>query len=285
MGQSKLFQGTIPVSISSPWLGDSSSAGAPTAVVPRDAENRLEAHVSNADSPGLTGFSGRVALVTGAGRGIGKRIAEVLRDLGADVVATDLRSPEIDGVLGVEMDVADEAQVEAGFFRIERELGTAEILVLNAGILRLEKLEETTLESWRTTLDINLTGSFLVARRALGPMRQKRYGRIVGIGSSAGKTGGSSPAAAYAASKAGLMVLMKAIAVEYASAGITANALAPALIETEMMRGIAQFAERIPVGRTGTPDDVAWAAAFLCSAQAGFITGEVVDVNGGFLID
>jgi 3-oxoacyl-[acyl-carrier protein] reductase len=81
------------------------------------------------------------------------------------------------------------------------------------------------------------------------------------------------------------MALMKAIAVEYASAGITANALAPALIETKMMQGIAQFAERIPVGRTGTTDDVAWAAAFLCSAQAGFITGEVVDVNGGFLID
>jgi 3-oxoacyl-[acyl-carrier protein] reductase len=241
--------------------------------------------VSNADSPGLTGFRGRVALVTGAGRGIGKRIAEVLRDLGADVVAADLRSPEIDGVLGVEMDVADEVQVEAGFSQIERELGIAQILVLNAGILRLEKLEATKLESWRTTLDINLTGSFLVARRALGPMREKHYGRIVGIGSSAGKTGGSSPAAAYAASKAGLMALMKAIAVEYASAGITANALAPALIETEMMQGIAQFAERIPVGRTGTTDDVAWAAAFLCSAQAGFITGEVVDVNGGFLID
>jgi 3-oxoacyl-[acyl-carrier protein] reductase len=116
-------------------------------------------------------------------------------------------------------------------------------------------------------------------------MRERRYGRVVAIGSSAGKSGGSSPAAAYAASKAGVMALVKSIAVEYAAAGVTANALAPALIETEMMQGISQFVEQIPVGRAGTPDDVAWATAFLCSAQAGYITAEIVDVNGGFLID
>jgi 3-oxoacyl-[acyl-carrier protein] reductase len=234
---------------------------------------------------GLTGFTGRVALVTGGSRGIGRRIAEVMRDLGASVAAADIQAPEIDGVVGIQMDVTDEAQVESGFAQIERELGVVQLLVLNAGILRLEKLEETTLESWQATLDVNLTGSFLVARRALGPMRASGYGRIVGIGSSAGKTGGSSPAASYAASKAGLMTLMKAIALEYAPVGITANALAPALIETEMMRGISQFVDRIPIGRPGTPDDVAWTVAFLCSAEAGFITGEVVDVNGGFLID
>jgi 3-oxoacyl-[acyl-carrier protein] reductase len=233
----------------------------------------------------LSGYEGRVAVVTGAGRGIGRQIAELLRDLGATVAAADLSAPALDGILGVELDVADEQSVERGFSLIERELGVVQLLVLNAGILRLEGLEETTLESWRATIDVNLTGSFLVARRSLRGMREAGYGRIVAIGSSAGKSGGSSPAAAYAASKAGVMALVKAIAREYARVGITANALAPALIETEMMAAISKFAEQIPVGRTGTPADVAWTVAFLASAEAGFITGEVVDVNGGFLID
>ena len=153
------------------------------------------------------------------------------------VVAADLDPPVLEGILGVSMDVTNEGDVDAGFSLIERELGVVQILVLNAGILRLEKLEETTLASWRSTLDVNLTGAFLVARRALGGMREFGYGRIVAIGSSAGKSGGSSPAAAYAASKAGIMALVKSIAVEYAAVGVTANALAPALIETEMMKG------------------------------------------------
>jgi NAD(P)-dependent dehydrogenase (short-subunit alcohol dehydrogenase family) len=233
----------------------------------------------------LSGFAGRVALVTGAGRGIGKEVAELLRDLGARVAATDLSGPMVDGTLSVVLDVSDEASVANAFSAVEQELGTVSLLVLNAGILRLEGLEDTTLESWRATIDVNLTGSFLVARRALHGMRDAKYGRVVAIGSSAGKSGGSSPAAAYAASKAGVMALIKSIAREYAPMGITANALAPALIDTDMMSGISSLVAHIPVGRPGQPQDVAWTVAFLCSAEAGFITGEVVDVNGGFLID
>ncbi len=233
----------------------------------------------------LDGIAGRVAFVTGGGRGIGRAIAETLRDQGARVADGDLRAPELDGVLGVELDVTAPDSIEAAFDRIETELGAVELLVLNAGIYVVEPFEETTLESWRRTIDVNLTGAFLCARRALPKMREARYGRIVAIGSSAGKTGGKRHAAAYGASKAGIMVLAKSIASEYAEHGITANALAPALIDTEMNAGLPDLTSLIPVGRLGRAEEVAAVVAFLCSTQAAFVTAEVVDVNGGFLVD
>lgn len=116
-------------------------------------------------------------------------------------------------------------------------------------------------------------------------MKNNNYGRIVSIGSSAGKTGGSKDTAAYGVSKAGVHALAKAIATEYAPFGVTSNALAPALINTDMVKGIADLADKIPVGRLGEASDVARAALFLLSESSSFITGEVMDVNGGFLID
>lgn len=233
----------------------------------------------------LDGIESRVALVTGGAQGIGRRVSETLRDLGARVATGDLRAPELDGILGVELDVTSEPSVEACFARVEAELGPVELLVLNAGIFVIEPLEETTLDSWRRTLDVNLTGAFLCARRALPSMRERGYGRLVAIGSSAGKTGGAKSVAAYAASKAGIMVLAKSIASEYARTGVTSNALAPALIDTDMVKSMPDMADKVPIGRLGTPQDVADAVAFLCSSHAGYITGEVMDVNGGFLID
>ena len=233
----------------------------------------------------LDGIEGRVALVTGGGRGIGRAIAETLRDQGARVADGDLRAPEVEGVLGVELDVTRSDSVDAAFERVESELGPVELLVLNAGVYIVEPFEETSLESWQRTIDVNLTGAFICARRALPVMRERRFGRIVAIGSSAGKTGGKKHAAAYGASKAGIMVMAKAIASEYAEHGITANALAPALIDTEMVAGIRDLVGLIPVGRLGTPEEVAGVVAYLCSTQAAYITGEVVDINGGFLID
>jgi len=233
----------------------------------------------------LQGLTGRVAMVTGAGRGIGLRIAETLAAQQATVVAADLVPPATEGLHGVTMDVSIEESVERAFAVTEAQHGSVEILVLNAGIFEVQPLADTTLDSWRRTLAVNLDGPFLCARRALGGMRSRGYGRIVAVGSSAGITGGNVACAAYAASKAGLMTLIKSIAQEYGSDGITANAVAPALIVTPMVKNIEHLADHVLVGRLGQPDDVAACVAFLCSAHAGYLTGEIVDVNGGFLID
>lgn len=233
----------------------------------------------------LDGIEGRVALVTGGRRGIGLCIAETLRDLGARTAACDLEPPQIDGVLGLAADVTDEAQVDSAVAAIEQELGPVELFVSNAGILIAEPLERTAPEAWRRLIDINLTGAYLCARRVLPGMRKAGYGRVVVIGSSAGKTGGGTASAAYSASKAALMTFAKSIAKEYAGDGVLSNAVAPALIDTEMIAGIEDLRSRIPLQRYGRPQEVADVVAFLCSAHAGFITGEIVDVNGGFVMD
>jgi NAD(P)-dependent dehydrogenase (short-subunit alcohol dehydrogenase family) len=232
----------------------------------------------------LNGFAGRGALVTGGARGIGREIAERLRDLGAQVAVGDLRAPDVTGCVGILMDVTSEESVTQGVGQAREALGSIDILVLNAGVFVIEPFEETTVESWQRSIAINLTGGFLVAREVLPGMREAGYGRVVSIGSSAGITGGAKSVAAYGASKAGLMALAKAIASEYAPYGVTSNALAPTLIDTDMIKDMADLASKVPVGRLGQPAEVADLVAFLCSEHAGFITGAVVDINGGFLI-
>jgi len=232
----------------------------------------------------VDGLQDRVAVVTGGGRGIGLCIAQALTANGALVATLDLTPPEVPGILGLEADVSDEAAVDAAFAEIERKLGAPSVLVLNAGIMPLVRLEETSTQLWERTLAINLTGSFLVARRTLPGMRALGYGRVIAIGAAAGKSGGAR-SAAYAASKAGLMTLAKSIAIEYAKDGITSNIVAPALIDTEARAGARDLASRVPVGRLGTPEEVAALVVFLASGESGYITGEVVDINGGSLID
>ena len=241
---------------------------------------------------GFGGVAGRTAAVTGAAQGIGRAVADALLAGGARAALLDIRSPDdrqaldqAENTMFVECDVTSELSVDAAFTLVESTWGGVDILVNNAGIFAIQPLEETDLDDWNRMMAVNLTGCFLCSRRALPQMRERQWGRIISIGSSAGKTGGSKNTAAYGASKAGVMALAKAIATEYAPWGITSNALAPALIDTDMVAGIADLADRIPVGRLGRPTDVAQAVLFLAGDQAEFITGEVMDVNGGFLID
>lgn len=238
------------------------------------------------------GVNGRVVAVTGGSKGIGRAIGDTLRAAGARVAYLDVWAPDDeaelvahDDAIFVQCDVADESSVDAAFTSIESTWRSVEILVNNAGIFAIEPLEETSLAGWDRMLAVNLTGTFLCTRRAVGAMRESGWGRVISIGSSAGKTGGSKNMAAYGASKAAVMTFAKAVASEFAPYGITSNALAPALIETDMVAGIADLIDRIPVRRLGQPRDVANAVLFLASGEASFITGEVMDVNGGFLID
>jgi 3-oxoacyl-[acyl-carrier protein] reductase len=237
----------------------------------------------------LDGIESRIAVVTGGARGIGRCVAETFRDLGARVAALDLEPEPIDGVLSITADVGDETSVDAAFTQVEERLGAPELAVLSAGILHKAPVEQHTLADWERLLEVNLTGPFLCARRLVGGMRAAGYGRIVIIGSSAGIDGAGAappPLPGYAASKAGAMALAKSIAREYAPYGVTANALAPTLIDTGMLSTLAtDFRSAIPVGRYGRPQEVADLAVFLCSGHAGYITGEIVDINGGYLID
>jgi NAD(P)-dependent dehydrogenase (short-subunit alcohol dehydrogenase family) len=231
----------------------------------------------------LEGINGRVAVVTGAAGGIGRCVAESLLALGARVVAFDLQPSNIDGVLYVQVDVTDQAAVDAAFQRVEREAGAAAFLITSAGVFEPAAIQNLTLQAWRRTIDINLTGTFLCAQRALGPMRAARYGRIVTLSSGAGIDGGTEACADYAASKGAVIALSKSLSKEVACDGVTVNVVAPRVIRTSMIAGLERDLQAaIPAGRLGEPDDVASAVLFLCSAHASYVTGEVFVLNGGW---
>lgn len=233
----------------------------------------------------LDGFDGRVAVVTGGARGIGEQICRRLSEQGARVASLDLQQDASTAALALSVDVSDAAGLDAAFATVERELGVPQLLVLNAGVFIVEPFKSVSRAHWDQTLAVNLTAAFLCAQRVLSGMCTSGYGRIVAIGSSAGISGGANSCAAYAASKAGVMCLMKSIANEYARDGITANAVAPTLIDTPMMASQPSgMEERVPVGRLGRPEEVADLVTYLLSEHAGYITGAVIDINGGFLV-
>jgi 3-oxoacyl-[acyl-carrier protein] reductase len=237
-------------------------------------------------------LAGRVALVTGGNRGIGRAIAEALARAGADVALsyhareTDANETRQDieragrrGV-AVQADVSNSGDVDQLVGTVERELGRVEILVNNAGITRPQPLDEITERDWDDLIAVNLTSAFLVTQRVLPAMRSRRWGRLIYLSSVAAQLGGV-VGPHYAASKAGLVGLTHSYAALLAKDGITANAIAPALIGTEMVTSNPRArADLIPVGRFGTVDEVAAAAVLL--ATNGYITGQTLSVNGGW---
>ena len=240
-------------------------------------------------------LDGRVALVTGASRGIGRAIAARLAAQGATVVAAargdhakacaEALTAAGHRAEAIALDVTDVAAVEAAPGDIAKRLGRLDILVSNAGITRDQLLMRMKRDDWDAVIATNLTATFLLAQAALRPMLKQKGGRIIAISSVVGQSGNAGQVN-YAASKAGLIGFAKALAREVASRSITVNVVAPGMIETEMTRAIAQkahvdWASQIPLGRLGTVDDVAAAVSFLASDEASYITGHVLAVNGG----
>jgi len=240
-------------------------------------------------------LSGKVALVTGASRGIGRAIAARMAEQGATVIAA-ARGDHADECVAeltahgqraeaLSLDVTDPAAVEAAPGAIVARHGRLDILVSNAGITRDQLLLRMKRDDWDAVLATNLTATFLLAQASMKPMLKQRGGRIVAISSVVGQMGNAGQTN-YAASKAGLIGFAKALAREVASRAITVNVVAPGMVETDMTRAVTEktqvdWAAQIPLGRLGRVDDVAAAVCFLASDEASYITGHVLAVNGG----
>jgi 3-oxoacyl-[acyl-carrier protein] reductase len=238
----------------------------------------------------------KVALVTGASQGIGRATSLALAEAGAKIAAAARNTEKLASLvaeieskggaaLAVPMDVADAAQVKSGFQQALGKFGRLDILVNNAAITRDALALRMKLEDWDAVLRTNLTGAHLCIQQALGAMLKQRSGRIINISSVVAETGNPGQAN-YVASKAGLLGLTRAIAVEVASRNITVNAVAPGFVETPMTDVLSQeikdkLKSLIPLGRLGADRDVAAAVVFLASDEAAYITGQVLDVNGG----
>ncbi len=238
-------------------------------------------------------LEGKVALVTGASRGIGKAIAEQLAALGAKVVGTatsEKGATAISDYLGANgkglvLNVTDADSVEQCLAQIKESFGEIDILVNNAGITRDNLLMRMKDEEWFDIMQTNLTSVYRLSKAVLRSMMKKRFGRIITIGSVVGSMGNAGQTN-YAAAKAGVLGFTKSLAREVASRGITVNAIAPGFIDTDMTKELSDeqkeaIFSQVPANRLGQPEEIAATVAFLASTQAAYITGETVHVNGG----
>ena len=243
----------------------------------------------------MSNLQNRVVIVTGASRGIGRAVAVRFGEAGAVVVVAargdhaDAAAEEIRGeggrAVSVSVDVTDTKQIDAMISVALEEYGRIDVLVNNAGIVRDQLAMRMTVADWNAVIATNLTAAFTCSRAVLRPMLKQRSGRIINVGSVVGQMGNAGQVN-YAATKAGLVGFSKALAREVATRGVTVNVVAPGMIDTEMTSGLAKLAReamlaKIPLGRLGTPDDIAGAIGFLASDEAAYITGHVLAVNGG----
>ena len=241
-------------------------------------------------------FSDQVVLVTGASRGIGRQVAEILASHGAQVVLASRSEEDVQAcaeeisqqggsAFAVRMDVAVVEEVKEGIDSILDHYGKIDILVNNAGVVRDNLILRMNDEEWRQVLATNLDGVYYVARAVIPSMLRQRYGRVINVTSVVGQTGNSGQVN-YVSSKAGVIGFTKALAREVASRNITVNAVAPGFIETDMTAGLTEkikqdLQKQIPLKRLGTVEDVASSVLFLASKEAGYITGHVLNINGG----
>jgi 3-oxoacyl-[acyl-carrier protein] reductase len=241
-------------------------------------------------------MQGKIAFVTGASRGIGKACAIALASAGAKVVvaarglekleetAAEIRSTGCEAY-PYSLDLASPESIKAAFSKAVKEFGRIDILVNNAAITKDNLALRMKVDDWDSVLQTNLTGAFLCIQQVLPPMMRERWGRIINLSSIVGATGNAGQAN-YAASKAGLLGLTKTLAQEMASRNITVNAVAPGFIDTDMTAPLSEDLKKtmlamIPLKRFGKPEDVAFAVRFLASDEAAYITGQVINVNGG----
>jgi 3-oxoacyl-[acyl-carrier protein] reductase len=264
-----------------------------------DGKARLATTRAQRSTEIMGDLEGRVALVTGGAQGIGRAIAEELAAAGARLALADVNEAKLAETVaelkaqGIDataftVNVSSEESIEAGAKAILEKFGKVEILVNNAGITRDNLMLRMKRADWDLVLNINLTGAFLLTQALLSPMLKNRWGRIVSIASVVGRAGQAGQVN-YAASKAGLIGLTRSLAREVASRGITVNAVAPGFIETPMTAVLSDEQTKamlatVPLGRRGTPKDVAQAVKFLASDAASYITGHVLDVNGGMFM-
>ncbi|MGR3807338.1 3-oxoacyl-[acyl-carrier-protein] reductase [Pasteurella testudinis DSM 23072] len=242
-------------------------------------------------------MQGKIALVTGASRGIGKAIAEELAAKGATVIGTatsETGAQAISAYLGengkgLVLNVADTASIDQTLAQIKAEFGDIDILVNNAGITRDNLLMRMKEDEWNDIIDTNLTSIFHLSKAMLRSMMKKRYGRIINIGSVVGSSGNPGQTN-YCAAKAGVIGFSKALAQEVASRGITVNVVAPGFIATDMTHALTEEQKQgilvnVPAGRLGEAKDIAKAVAFLASEDAGYVTGTTLHVNGGLYMN